>query len=201
MKTVRDLLRDADPLVHEPEWTEAERRSSRQAVLAAPRRAGRPLPRTIAAAVVALACVATVAAATRIWPHAAVVQAAAVRFEVRLAETAPAADLRESAATQSGATVYLHRDAIVTNGDIDRARMVQTSDVPEFSVLVELTAEGAAQMRRATAQHIGKPLAILIDGEIVTAPTLRGPIDTSAVIDGHYTREEAERIVAGIRGR
>src|SRR5260221_620834 len=119
MKTVRDQLRDADPLGHEPEGRGGERRASRQIVLAAPRRAGRPLQRTIAGAVVALACVATVAAAARVWPRAAVVQAA-VRFEVRLAETAPAGDLRESAVTQSGATVYLHRDAIVTNGDIDR---------------------------------------------------------------------------------
>jgi len=44
-------------------------------------------------------------------------------------------------------------------------------------------------------------IAILIDGDVVSAPTLRDPISTSAVIDGHYTREEAERIVAGIRGR
>ena len=53
-------------------------------------------------------------------------------------------------------------------------------------------------MLAATASHIGKPVAILIDGDVVMAPVLTGLISTSAVIDGNYTRAEAERIVDGI---
>jgi preprotein translocase subunit SecD len=53
-------------------------------------------------------------------------------------------------------------------------------------------------MRQATANHIGRPLAILIDGEVITAPVVRGPISTSALISGDYTRAEADRIVNGI---
>jgi preprotein translocase subunit SecD len=34
---------------------------------------------------------------------------------------------------------------------------------------------------------------------VVTAPVLRSPIGTSAVISGDYTKVEAERIVNGIR--
>ena len=40
----------------------------------------------------------------------------------------------------------------------------------------EFTAEGARKMREATASHVGRPMAILIDGEVVMAPTLRDPI-------------------------
>jgi len=53
-------------------------------------------------------------------------------------------------------------------------------------------------MRQATANHIGKPVAVLIDGEVVTAPVLRGPISTLGLISGDYTRAEANRIVSGI---
>jgi preprotein translocase subunit SecD len=62
-------------------------------------------------------------------------------------------------------------------------------------------ADGAAKMLRASQSHIGRPLAILIDGEVVMAPVVRSPIRTSAVITGSFTRAEAERIVAGIPGR
>ena len=56
-------------------------------------------------------------------------------------------------------------------------------------------------MRRATANHLGKPLAVLIDGEVVMAPTLRSPVSDSALISGDFSQAEAERIVNGIGGR
>jgi len=54
-------------------------------------------------------------------------------------------------------------------------------------------------MQAATAGHIGRPVAILIDGRVVLAPTLRAIIADSAVITGSYTREEAERLAEGLR--
>jgi len=60
---------------------------------------------------------------------------------------------------------------------------------------------GAGRIAIATGRHVGRPLAILIDGTVVMAPVLRSPITTSAVISGDFTRAEAERIVAGIVGR
>ncbi|MBI3492220.1 MAG: hypothetical protein HY047_10635 [Acidobacteria bacterium] len=201
MKTLRDLLRDADPLGYEPPWTAHERRLTRQIILAAPRSAEGARQQLVAiAAIVALAFIATVVMGSHFWSRAAVdVEAAAVRFEVRLAEENQTGDLREAAISQSGGKVYLHQEVVVTNSDIARAEMVQAASA--FSVLVEFTAEGAEKMFRATRGHVGRPLAILVDGEVVSTPVVRDPIRTSAVIDGHYTRAEAERIVAGIRGR
>ena len=43
-------------------------------------------------------------------------------------------------------------------------------------------------MRQATAAHIGRPMAILIDGEVVTTPTVRGAVSDSAWINGDYMR-------------
>jgi preprotein translocase subunit SecD len=57
---------------------------------------------------------------------------------------------------------------------------------------------GARKMRDATASHVGRPIAILIDGNVVMAPTLRDPISADALITGDYSRAEAERIVNGI---
>ena len=41
-------------------------------------------------------------------------------------------------------------------------------------------------------------MAILIDGEVVMAPTVRVPIGASAVISGDFSKAEAERIINGI---
>jgi preprotein translocase subunit SecD len=60
---------------------------------------------------------------------------------------------------------------------------------------------GAERMRQATANHLGRPVAILIDGKVVTAPVVRSLISDAAMITGDYSREEAERIADGINMR
>ena len=98
-------------------------------------------------------------------------------------------------------TIYLHPETVVTNSDIAHAEVVQVDATPAFSVAMRFTTEGATKMRRATEGHIGRPLAILLDGVVVMAPVIRSPVDTEASITGTYTRPEAEKIVAGIIGR
>jgi preprotein translocase subunit SecD len=70
-----------------------------------------------------------------------------------------------------------------------------------FNIGIRFNEAGAEKMRRATANHLGKPLAVLIDGEVVMAPTLRSPVSDSALISGDFSQAEAERIVNGIGGR
>ena len=201
MKTLPELLRDADPLGYEPHGTGRERRLDRQVLVAAPRTAeGSPRRVRAVAAIVALALVATAAAAvgSRFWSPAVSVQAAEVRFEVRLAEETSAPGLREAAIPDSIRTVYLHEDVVITNGDIVQAQVVQGDAPSTFHVAVTFSPEGAGKMLRATEHHIGRPLAILIDGKVVMAPVVRGAISTSAVISGDFTEAEAQRIVNGI---
>jgi hypothetical protein len=94
METVRDLLREADPLRHEPPRPEEEREGIRRAVLAAasgvtPGSSMRSSTvRTPVALAVALIVVGLAAISSNIWSReSAAVHAAPIRFEVRLAET------------------------------------------------------------------------------------------------------------------
>ena len=202
MKTVGDLLREADPLRAEADRIEEGRDRVRRSILAsaaappanATLRSHRR--RTILAA--AAAIVAIAALAPQFWPRGGATVHAAVRFEVRLAEPEPAPDLLEAGVTRSGGAIYLHREIVLTNDDIARARVVQGDGASSYGVAVEFTPEGAEKMRHASAAHIGKPLAILIDGLVVMAPTVRSPIGSSAVISGDFSQAEAERIVNGI---
>ena len=204
MTSVRDLLRDADPLRHESSRLDVARERLRQAVAAralddAPPRHDRlrsPVALLIAAAVIAAAIVTV---SSPIWSRGDVAVHAAVRFEVRLAEDHPAPGLRETPIAGSDRVVYLHQEPIVTNADIARGRVVQGDSASRFGVAVELTEAGGQKMRQATADHVGRPIAILIDGQVVAVPVLRSPVGASALLSGDYSKAEAERIVHGIK--
>jgi preprotein translocase subunit SecD len=201
MKALAELLRDADPLSYEQPRRAQERRVRRQHVLDS-RCLVEGLPRrsVVVAAVIAFTVVG-LAAGAAYWLRLGVDVVAAVRFEVHLAEETPGDGLREAVIPGAGRSVYLHPETVVTNSDIAQAAVVPGDTAATFSVALTFMADGAASMSRATQGHIGRPLAILVDGQVVTAPTVRGVITTSAVIGGSYTRAEAERIVAGIVGR
>jgi hypothetical protein len=205
MKTLSELLRDADPVDYEPRRSAHERRIARQTVLTFPHLADGPLPRRPIAMVALVAVMLVgIALGSHYWSPAATDVTAAVatvRFEVRLAEENPAAGLREATIAGTTRTIYLHGESVVTNGDIAEAQVIEGDGTSPFSVSVSFTSEGAAKMLRATQDHIGRPVAILINGDVVMAPVVRSAITTSANINGDFTKSEVERIVAGIIGR
>jgi hypothetical protein len=203
MSTVSDLLRAADPLRVEPEPNERERARIRQAAIVAASQAATlstvwfRAPLAVLAAMVVIV-IGVLAAGSRGGPHGSAIVYAAVRFEVRLAEDRPGPGLREARVTGTDRSVYLHDEVVVTNADIERSSVVAAGSPSRFDIGVRFNTAGAEKMRRATASHVGRPIAVLIDGEVVMAPTLRDPIDDSALITGDYSRAEAERIVNGI---
>jgi preprotein translocase subunit SecD len=140
-----------------------------------------------------------VGAGVYVWSGAARVEAA-VRFEVRLAEERPAAGLTAAAVGDSSRVIYLHDEVVLANGDVVRARVVETG-ADRFGVEVELAPEASDRLRAATSGHIGRPLAILIDGRVVVAPVVRSAIERAAVVSGDFTRADASRIAQGLLAR
>ena len=205
MRTLTQLLREADPLRHEPPPAEAARARIWQTVLrtlpvrGAERstRGGWRLP--IAAALV-LAVPGVVVLGLLLWMQGSTAVLAAVRFEVRLAEEQPVPGLVVAQIGNSGRLIYLHPEIVVSNDDIVESSVVDEGGGP-VSIAVRFEPAGAERMRQATQGHVGRPLAILIDGRVVMAPTLRAPISDSAMITGVYTKAEAERVVEGIGRR
>jgi hypothetical protein len=204
MSALRDILRDADPLRHEPNLAEAERNRLRQVVVAAtsnvtirPSSAWFRKPVGLLAALVMIA-LGMAAVGFRVWSPGGATLQAAIRFEVRLAEEHPGPDLSEARVAWSDQVIYLHQELIVTNDDIAHSSVVQGDGPSRYGIEVQFNEAGAQKMREATAGHVGRPVAILIDGEVVTAPVLRSPISRSSVISGDYTKAEAQRIVDGI---
>ncbi len=60
--------------------------------------------------------------------------------------------------------------------------------------------EGTALFAQATKENIGKPIAIILDNEVISAPIVNAEItDGNAMITGSFTPEEAERTANLIR--
>lgn len=206
MKDLRELLLQADPLRDEQEWP-PEQKLRLHAIVEAASDAGTVFapararsPRVVLFTTAAMMIGASILG-PRVWSIFVGDLQGAVRFEVKLAEDGPGPGLRQAKVSGSDRLVYLHPEAIVTNSDIARARAVPGPGQSEYYIGIGFNASGTEKMRTATANHLGRPLAILLNGQVVMAPVLRSPIAASARVTGNFTRAEAERIVHGIEIR
>jgi preprotein translocase subunit SecD len=125
----------------------------------------------------------------------------ALKFEIRLAENKAAAGLTEATVEGSKNKVYLHKEAALTRADVSGARAtVDGKDKP--AVEVTLTEAGGKKLARLSEGHMGKPLAILVDGKVIAAPIVRAKITgDKAMITGEFTKEEVNRIARGIQAK
>ena len=70
----------------------------------------------------------------------------------------------------------------------------------EYVVSLTLTDEGTTKFAVATAANVGKQIAIVYDGEVISAPTVNEAIGSGqAQISGSFTFEEAEQLPSTIR--
>ena len=95
-------------------------------------------------------------------------------------------------------------DQIVVSGnDITSARGGMYSDnygQTQYVVDLAFTDEGKQKFAEATERNLGKPIYIIYNGEIVSAPTVQSVIsDGRAQITGMESLESAERLASTIR--
>jgi preprotein translocase subunit SecD len=120
-----------------------------------------------------------------------------VFFELRLAETEPVRGLTFQATVKpSGKTIHLHYTVVVTNNDVLRADVAEING--RYNVGVVLRPEGTVKLAEATTRHSGRPLGIVLDGEVVAVLTVQNPRRIDIVFGGDFTREEATRIATGL---
>jgi preprotein translocase subunit SecD len=69
-----------------------------------------------------------------------------------------------------------------------------------FGVSMNLDAEGASIFRKVTETNIGRQLAIVVDGQVMSAPSIRSPIPSGkASIAGRFTDTEASDLATTLR--
>jgi preprotein translocase subunit SecD len=120
-----------------------------------------------------------------------------VPVEFKIGESKPAAGLSKQTVPRSDQPVYLHPEAMLTNADIASATVKPSPD--GHGIEVVFTEEGKQTFASLTKANVEKHLAIIVDGEIISAPIIKAPITGGvALIAGEFTKAEADRIAEGI---
>lgn len=85
----------------------------------------------------------------------------------------------------------LKKDAMMTGDVLTEARVeIGQRGAPEVGF--KLDATGAKIFEQITANNIGKRMAIVLDGNVYSAPTIQSKISGDGVITGRFTEEEAK---------
>ncbi len=63
------------------------------------------------------------------------------------------------------------------------------------AVAFRLDGAGASQMGRMTGSHVNEPMAIVLDGQVYTAPNLQSQINTQGQITGSFSQSEIQYLL------
>ncbi len=104
---------------------------------------------------------------------------------------------QDDPALMTGAVIAASYSALLTNSDVVRADVLPDA-VGGLMIQVEITPEAAARLESFTGEHIGSPLAITLDGVVLSAPMIQAQIGSVFVIAGDFSQTEAEALAAAI---
>lgn len=93
-------------------------------------------------------------------------------------------------------------DTKLSGKQLKRAEVLSDSRTGQVQVSLQFDSDGAKLFGEITERNVGKPVAIFLDGQPISVPTVNEPIrDGSAVISGDFTWEEsrllAQRLNSG----
>jgi preprotein translocase subunit SecD len=80
-----------------------------------------------------------------------------------------------------------------------QAAAAQLDQSGRWTIQFELTTEGGAIFGPYTASHIQQPMAIVLDGEVLSAPTIQAQLDTGGTITGNFNEESAKQLALQLR--
>jgi protein-export membrane protein SecD len=84
-------------------------------------------------------------------------------------------------------------------GEVLRNAIALQDQFGQWQISFELTGPGSDQFYEYTQAHIGEPMAIVLDGRVLSAPTINAAIRDSGVISGQFSQEEAESLGVQMR--
>lgn len=126
-------------------------------------------------------------------PDAAAASPVKAKLEWRLASHAPTPDAVQ--ADYHGQPVYLAPQALLV---VEDAATVSLADNGDGQPALDLRFPGHGQrLTQATEQNVGKPIALLADGRVLTVATIMAPLPGDSLrISGLQDMQEQQRVFA-----
>jgi preprotein translocase subunit SecD len=86
-------------------------------------------------------------------------------------------------------------ETVITGDGVTEATAALAADsVGQWQVTITLDGESGETLGAFTEEHIGEPLAIVLDGEVISVPVIQARVDEQAVISGNFTALEAQHL-------
>jgi preprotein translocase subunit SecD len=105
-------------------------------------------------------------------------------------------DSSESVTLNDTTTILISRNPLVATRDITRATASQTEN--QWAVNFTVTDDAAKRVREFTAQHVGRNMALVVDGKVHGTPRIAGAVVGNRYrIDG-FNRADTERLTTAI---
>jgi len=101
---------------------------------------------------------------------------------------------------EAGNPYLVKRRILVSGENLTKAEVTQDQN-QRTAIGFRFDSAGARRFGEATAANIGKPFAIILDGKVISAPTIRSAITGgSGIIEGNYSIQEASETVNLLNG-
>lgn len=117
-----------------------------------------------------------------------------------LASSSIATGVAQSPSSDSIAEAFIPTG--LTGKYLERAQVVfnqQTGGMGQPIINLRFNSEGAELFAKITRENLGTPLAIFLDGEVISSPVIQEEITGgSAQISGQFTIEEAQQLVRNL---
>jgi len=108
----------------------------------------------------------------------------------------------EGPSAQAGQQVYyiLSRAPVVTGADLRGANPAPSQNNPgQYQVDFTLSTSAAARFGPFTESNIGHRMAIVLDHQVYSAPTINGRIEDHGMIEGNFTEDSARDLALVLR--
>ncbi|MGC6517936.1 MAG: protein translocase subunit SecD [Candidatus Puniceispirillaceae bacterium] len=109
----------------------------------------------------------------------------------------PGAVLMES--SSGDGSYYVVEKRVLVSGETLDTATAGFDQNSQPAVNFSLNAEGARKFGKATGENIGRPFAIVLDGQVVSAPTIQAQIFGSGQITGNFSVAETNELALILR--
>lgn len=87
----------------------------------------------------------------------------------------------------------------IMTGDILEGVVATQDEFTQWQIQFDLTSESSGQFFAYTRDNIGRVLAIVLDGRVLSTPVINAAINDQGVISGNFTADEADSLAIQMR--
>jgi protein-export membrane protein SecD len=122
-----------------------------------------------------------------------------VRIQQARQQAAPEGTVVEEVQGAVNPNTGLPFETVMTGAGLDAAQAQYEPNAQQWLIQFALTPEGSSLFGPYTGANINQPMAIVLDGVVLSAPNIGAQLTDGGVIEGAFTEEEARQLALQLR--